>query len=121
MLRCCEAASLSALAFLETWSAISAGVGEESSGSNTVTVSLLLDLHTHVEHDVLCVGRSNPTIHCPHVLNTFLVLVKYDRNQIHGDLIESPTNFHPCNTHTHIHTCVRTHSHTYTQDWKSHF
>lgn len=111
MLRCSEAASLSALAFLEILSAISAGVGEESSGSNTVTVSLLLDLHTHVEHDVLCVGRSNPTIHCPHVLNTFLVLVKYDGNQIHGDLTESLTSI-PA-THTHTHVCAHTHTLTH--------
>lgn len=67
-----EAASLSAVAFRETPAVISAGGGEESAGSNTITGGLLLDLHTHVEHNVLCVGRSKPTIHCPHVLNTSL-------------------------------------------------
>lgn len=60
LLRCCEAALLCARLW-ETPSVISAAVGEESSGSNTITGRLLLDQHTHVEHNVLCVGRSNPT------------------------------------------------------------
>lgn len=72
LLKRAEAVSLSALPVLEIPSVISAGGGEESSGSNTVTVSLLLDLLTHVKRDGLCVGRFNPTVHCPHVLNTSL-------------------------------------------------
>lgn len=48
----------------ESPSAISAAFGAESSGSNTITGRLLLDLHTHVEHNELCVGRS----HCYYTL-----------------------------------------------------
>lgn len=48
------AASLSTLPVVEIPSVISAGGDEESSGSNTATVRLLLGLLTHSEQDGLC-------------------------------------------------------------------
>ena len=65
-----EASSLSVWPVVKIPSVISADGGEESSGSNSVTVSLLLDLLTHVECDGL--GEFSPTVHCPPVLSMSL-------------------------------------------------
>lgn len=71
------AVSLSTLPVVEIPSVISAGGGEESSGSNTATVSLLLDLLTRVERDGLC-GQVQSYSTLPPCAQQVLVPVKYD-------------------------------------------